>query len=424
MTRTLADPLRGIVACVEQMRDSLVGLDSESVLALLLGVESVSRMLHSVALDVVAEVETRGLAADAGFVSTARLVAGMAHLSKTETRMRVAHAAKLGARRGLSGEPLPPVLPETAAALAAGEIGTAQVRIITEVMDALPATVTPTQWAEVEADLARHARSFDPTALARIGQHVLAHLDPDGPAPRDEDPAPAAGELRLRHRRDGTLGFEGWLDGEHGPAFQSLIEQLATPRPLGEGIPDPRRTEQRHADALLEICGLARAAQGCPTAAGEPPHLSLTLDWEALRTELGAARLDYGAPLSASAARRWACDCKLIPIVLGGESEPLDVGRSSRTVPLGIRRALVARDRGCAFPGCDRPPSRCDAHHVRHWIDSGETSLSNCVLLCPTHHRHVHGTGWEIVIKPGYAEFIPPAMLDPDRKPLHNPLRC
>jgi len=382
-------------------------------------------MLQSVALDVVAEVESRGLAADAGFGTTARLVAGLAHLSKAETRMRVAHAAKLGAQRGLSGEPLPPVLPETAAALAAGEIGIAQVRIITEVMDAVPAASTPTQRAKVEADLARHARSFHPTALARIGQRLLAHLDPDGPPPRDEeDPAPAAGQLRLRHRRDGRLGFEGWFDAEHGPEFRSLIEQLAKPRPLGDGIPDPRNTDERHADALLEICGLARAAQACPAAAGEPPYLSLTLDWEALRTRLGAARLDYGAPLSASAARRWACDCKLIPIVLGGESEPLDVGRSSRTVPLGIRRALVARDRGCAFPGCDRPPSRCDAHHVRHWIDSGETSLANCVLLCPTHHRHVHGTGWEIVLNHGYAQFVPPAILDPDRKPLRNPLRC
>jgi len=172
------------------------------------------------------------------------------------------------------------------------------------------------------------------------------------------------------------------------------------------------------------MCGLARAAEACPTTGGEPPHLTVTIDWNALRTELGVALLDYGRHLCASDARRWACDCKIIPIVLGGESEPLDVGRISRTVPLGIRRALVARGRGCAFPGCDRPPSRCDAKHVRHWVDGGDTSLCNCVLLCPTHHRHVHGTGWEIIVKSGHVEFIPPAILDPLRKPLRNPLRC
>ncbi|MQA13105.1 MAG: DUF222 domain-containing protein [Pseudonocardiaceae bacterium] len=178
----------------------------------------------------------------------------------------------------------------------------------------------------------------------------------------------------------------------------------------------------RQADALLEICGLARAAEDCPTTAGEPAHVSVILDWQALRTGLGAAMLDYGGHLSAGDVRRWACDCKIIPVLLDGASEPLDVGRISRTVPLGIRRALVARDRGCAFPGCNRPPSRCEAHHVKHWVDGGETRLSNCVLLCAVHHRHIHNTGWGIVIKPGHAEFTPPAILDPLRKPLRNPL--
>ena len=228
----------------------------------------------------------------------------------------------------------------------------------------------------------------------------------------------------MRERRDGRLGVEGFLEAEQGAAFRSLIEQFAAPRPAAEGIPDPRTTPQRNADALLEVCGLARAAQDCPTTAGEPPHLSVTLSWEVLRTGLGTATLDYGTPLSAAAARRWACDAKIIPVVLGGESEPLDVGRAMRTVPLSLRRALVARDRGCAFPGCDRPPGLCQAHHCRHWGNGGDTSVDNCVLLCETHHRHVHHTGWEILIHPKYVDFIPPAILDPDRRPLRNPLRC
>ena len=180
----------------------------------------------------------------------------------------------------------------------------------------------------------------------------------------------------------------------------------------------------RSADALLEVCGLARAAQDCPSTAGEPPHLTVTIDWEALRTGLGVATLDYGTRISAADARRWACDAKIIPVVLGGRSEPLDVGRALRTVPLSVRRALVARDRGCAFPGCDRPPGMCQAHHCRHWIDNGETSVENCVLLCEAHHRHVHHTGWEILIHPGHVEFIPPTIIDPTCTPLHNPLRC
>ncbi len=201
-------------------------------------------------------------------------------------------------------------------------------RRLTETIGAIPATVSTTDRETAEAELARHARSFNSTSLHRIGQHILAHLDPDGPEPRDEpQPAPAAGELRLWDRRDGRLGLEGYLEPEHRAAFRSLIDQLAAPRPATDTLPDIRSTGQRNADGLLEICGLARAAEDCPITAGEPPHLTVTINWDALRTGLGVATLDYGTHISAAQARQWACDAKIIPVVLGGKSEPLDVGR-------------------------------------------------------------------------------------------------
>ena len=116
--------------------------------------------------------------------------------------------------------------------------------------------------AEVDSRRLAAQAGFRSTAALVGGQRLLAHLDPDGPEPSDDTPAPAAGELRLRNRRDGTLGFEGWLDGEHGPQFQGLIEQLAVPRPLSEDIPDQRSTGERQADALLEMCGLGRPPLG------------------------------------------------------------------------------------------------------------------------------------------------------------------
>jgi Domain of unknown function (DUF222) len=422
---TQLDPRQTIIACLGQWRAAIVGCDDARLPDQVRDIEAVSRMLHAVMLETVAELEFRNLAATSGFASTKRLLAGMLQLSATEAGTRVAHATQLATRRTLSGEVLPPVLAKTAAALAAGEIGVGQVRVIAETMAAVPASMGIEQREAAEADLARYARSFNPISLSKIGRYILAHLDQDGPQPRQEpEPAPSAGELRLRERRDGRLGFEGFLESEYGAAFRSLIEQFAAPRPASEGIPDPRSTVQRNADALVEVCGLARAAQDCPTTGGEPPHLTVTIGWEALRTGLESATLDYGTHVSASAARRWACDAKVIPVVLGGASEPLDVGRAMRTVPLSLRRALVARDRGCAFPGCDRPPGLCQAHHCRHWADGGDTSIDNCVLLCETHHRQVHCTGWEILIRPGYVEFIPPVIIDPDRRPLRNPLRC
>ncbi|MPZ67164.1 MAG: DUF222 domain-containing protein [Pseudonocardiaceae bacterium] len=247
---------------------------------------------------------------------------------------------------------------------------------------------------------------------------------PTGPSPPPRTPRRRRGRCGYGTARNGGVGFEGYLDGEHGPALRELIERLAAPRPAADHIPDARGVEERQADALVEICDLARSAEAAPSSAGEPPHLTLTLDLNMLIDGIGAAALDYGTFLSAADARRWACEAKIIPVVCGGKGEPLDVGRAMRTVPAGVRRALVVRDKGCAFPGCGRPPARCSAHHNKHWVDGGQTSVANCCLLCEYHHRLVHNTGWGITIHPDRVEFIPPAVLDPDRRPLRNPLRC
>ena len=418
------EPVQVLSDCLDSLGAALPGLGDKDVVQALRDLETLSRKAHSVILEVVAEVEARGTATREGFGSTARLLAGMLRLSAAEARTRVEHAAVVGARRGLTGEPLGPRLPATAATLSSGQLGVGQLRVITETLAALPVSVPEPVRHRVEADLARYGRDFAPRGLRVIAQRIVATLDPDGREPRDPTPsAPARGELWLRDRRDGRLGLEGWLDAEHGAMVRSLIEQLAVPRPATDSVPDPRTTSQRQADALIELCERARSAEEFPTAGGEPPHLSVTIDWEALRTALGSATLDHGVPISAADARRLACDCVLIPVVLGVESEPLDVGRATRTVPRAIRRALVARDGGCSFPGCDRPPQLCTCHHVRHWAEGGATSVGNCCLLCPAHHQQVHLQGWDVTIHGGRVEFRPPAIIDPDRKPLTNPLR-
>lgn len=86
-----------------------------------------------------------------------------------------------------------------------------------------------------------------------------------------------------------------------------------------------------------------------------------------------------------------------------------------RTVPIGIRRALVARDGGCVFPGCDRPSGVCAAHHLQHWIDNGLTAVNNCCLLCAAHHQQVHLQGWDLTMRGGRVEFRPPTTIDPDQ---------
>lgn len=418
------DPLADVADCLARVREAIPRLGDREVEQRVRAVESLSRMTNALGLELVAELQARNVAAGAGFGSTKRLLAGMLGLSQGEVRTRVAHAEQVASRRGLTGEELPPRCPATAAGLAAGEIGAGQLRVIAETMSAIPDSTSfaDREWAE--AHLAEWAPRLDPTALGRLGARVLTALDPDGPEPASEEKPAPSGALRLRDRRNGGVGFEGFLDHEHGPAFRELVERLAAPRPAAESIPDPRGVEERQADALVEMCELARSAEQAPTGAGEPPHLTITMDLNMLIDGIGAAALDYGNYLSAADARRWACTAKVIPVVCGGKGEPLNVGRAMRTVPAAVRRALVVRDKGCAFPGCGRPPSRCSAHHKKHWIDGGETSVENCCLLCEYHHRVVHSTGWGITIHPDRVEFIPPAVIDPQRRPRRNPLHC
>jgi hypothetical protein len=85
-----------------------------------------------------------------------------------------------------------------------------------------------------------------------------------------------------------------------------------------------------------------------------------------------------------------------------------------------MRRALIVRDKGCAFPGCDRPPGWCEAHHIQSWLDGGSTALSNLVLLCNHHHERVHAQNWHITIVDGHPEFTPPEWLAHHHPPLRN----
>jgi hypothetical protein len=140
-----------------------------------------------------------------------------------------------------------------------------------------------------------------------------------------------------------------------------------------------------------------------PEDGGQKPHVLVTASLDALRDKLGRATLATATPegthnLTASQARRLACDAHIIPVVLGTRSEPMDVGRTTRTVPAAMRKAAIYRDCGRVFPGCDRPPRWCDVHHVDHWLDEGPTSLGNLALLCRRHHTLTHHSDWQMTM--------------------------
>jgi hypothetical protein len=212
------------------------------------------------------------------------------------------------------------------------------------------------------------------------------------------------------------------MDPVTAATFLAGLDPLAKPRPTTDEGPDPRTLDERQGDALAELIDLTLRADVLPEHGGEAVTLTLTMPYEDLAEQTGHATLDNGARIPVEEVRRLACSAGIIPMVMGSRSQPLDVGRRSRLFTSGIRRALVVRDRGCAFPGCHRPPKHCDAHHVHHWADGGDTSIDNGVLLCRHHHTLIHRSGWDVTIEHGVPVFYPPAWLDPERRPRRNPL--
>jgi hypothetical protein len=150
---------------------------------------------------------------------------------------------------------------------------------------------------------------------------------------------------------------------------------------------------------------------------GAKANITVTIDLNDLKAATADATgsLVYGDGLSAAAIRRLACDAKIIPLVLGSNSEPLDVGRAERLVTRAMRRALNARDKGCVV--CAAPPVQCDAHHLQSWIDGGATAIWNLVLVCRRHHVDLHAGHWTITITNGEVHVTRPTWADPPPQP-------
>ena len=157
---------------------------------------------------------------------------------------------------------------------------------------------------------------------------------------------------------------------------------------------DTRTTSQRAAAALVQICQVA--LEHAPAAGRAPAHVSVVVDWSTITDgRIGRTDGEFTGSIHTTDVRRLLCDAAVARVVTGPDSLPLDVGRSRRTIPPAIRRAVIARDGGCRFPGCDRPPGWCQIHHVVHWLDGGRTAVVEPapVLRSPSPRRSIE-RGW------------------------------
>jgi hypothetical protein len=191
--------------------------------------------------------------------------------------------------------------------------------------------------------------------------------------------------LSLSTCEDGSLLINGVLDTVGGAAVRSALEPLARL----QGKHDHRLRDQRMADALVEL-----ATHG----GKQKVQLQVTSSIETLLGLVGAtgADMEFSLPVSSKTVERWACDCSVTRVLMQ-DSVVIDVGRAKRVISGPARRALDARDQHCVWPGCERPASWSDGHHIVHWIQGGTSDLANLALLCHRHHRMVHEGDWQIV---------------------------
>jgi len=290
-------------------------------------------------------------------------------------------------------------LPAIATALSTGDITFEHARVLNRAVTPARVALAQTDYAggmaQAEDDLLTVAILANPETTHRAAQSWAHTLDPQAQAMTQAQQHEAR-ELYLDRTYDGMLSINGRLDREAGDVLLTAIGALSTPRAGGlSGDTDQRTGPQRRADALIELCQQVLTAGGLPEVAGERPHLNLTVSLESLEQRAGApaAQLGHTGPVTGETARRLACDASISRIVTDGPSQILDVGRRTRTIGPALRRALFVRDGGCVHPGCDRPPSWCEGHHLKHWVDGGTTDLANLVLLCRRHHRAQHEGG-------------------------------
>ena len=239
--------------------------------------------------------------------------------------------------------------------------------------------------------------------------------------------AAAAGFTAAGTATSSTAGRVPWAEGGQDSADIPL---------------DLRSRPQKHLDGLVSAAKVALAAGTLPATGGLRPQVMVTIDYRDLLARLGhgdgdlqstagspfhpgatmehTGNLLFTGPVTASTVRKIACDADIIPILLGSEGRILDIGRASRVFPPHIRKALTARDLGCAFPGCTIPAPWCEAHHIDYWSRGGTTGTEKGVLLCSHHHHVIHKEHWTIQLQNGIPWFIPPPHLDPRQKPRRN----
>lgn len=392
----VVSPTDELHACLNRLGSVEPGrLTTEEQARLLLELSRAESRLAGLKLLVLAAAEESHTARRVGAASTGQWAAKIVHADGGETQRQV------GLAKGLVGHT------PTRQALVGGVILPGHAEVILRADRQLPTTVTSEQRSTVERSLLAQAEAMSPSALRRVARRAISAIESDTSAVdahedsilRDEEAdAQARARLTLHDNHDGTVSGHFTVPTLQGHLLRKILETMTAPRRgrLGasqahSGPAQGVHTDWDHARGTA-FCELLEHLPTDHLHSRTAATVVVTLNDAALRGALVAAGLDTGDSISSGEARRLACDAGILPTVLRGRSEALDLGRTKRLFSEPQRIALGLRFKTCAADGCERPFAWCELHHRRPWSQQGRTDLADALPLCHFHHQRIHDT--------------------------------
>jgi hypothetical protein len=367
------------------------------------------------------ELGHSGLAAKTGARTPERLVQRLTGVTKREAGELIRVGEITTAPTVDSPPDLPSWLTAVGAAVRTGSLSVAAADAIRSGLGVPCEGVPAEALARAAASLVVLAASVTVEQLALHARSMRDDLDEAGIASRAE---------RLREKRflhltplpDGMTRISGLLDPESAAIVTAAYDGATSPRRGGprfvdaEAVAaaekleaDPRTIEQIAVDAFVDLIRVGAAVDPDHVLPGRRPEVVVHVTLADLDRRAGRGRIEgQPAAVPVSTVERHICDTGTVPILFDGTRQAVDIGRTQRLFTRRQRIALAARDRGCAFTGCDRPPSWTEAHHLKPWSHGVGTSIDNGILLCRHHHLLVHDHGWGIRRVDGRWEFDPP----------------
>ena len=438
-----ADAVAAAVAALRIAYDELAALPIDSLtqrelVAALDDLETLTCQLPAQSHRMLARLQCETTAKEMGAKNWRQVLAIRWRISTSEAGRRLDEAAVLGPRRTLTGEPLEPVLPSTAAAQARGLINGEHVEEIREAMDRIPGFVDVATRGEIEADWVHEATGVGPKELKDYAQRAVFMLDQDGPEPDDTERARRRGVSKGPQGRDMMTPITGTLTPEAAAIYEAIFAKWAAPgmcnpndeNPCVSGTPtqtqidnDHRTLAQRQHDALLAVGRSVLESGELGQHNGLPTSVIIRTTLQDLESRAGIGVTGGGSIIPIKDVIRMAAHANhFLAVFDKATGSALDLFRARRVASPAQRIMLIARHGGCTKPGCPVPAYGTQVHHAaRAWADGGNTNVNDMALACGPDNRMVGPDGWTTRINADNdVEWIPPQHLDTGQARVNN----